>query len=87
MLLKIKKFFENLVDNCTTHSVCSAHARVYDQQSHDILDLNMIFEISISNYIKDAATIDDRFRADPKSHVRDLISTSDVRTRIARSQK
>ena len=37
-----------------------AHARVYDQQSHDILDLNMIFEISISNYIKDAATIDDR---------------------------
>ena len=76
-----------MVDNCTTHSVCGAHARVYDQQSHDILDLNMIFEISISNYIKDAATIDDRLRADPKSHVRDLISTSDVHTRIAQSQK
>ena len=60
---------------------------LYDQQSHDILDLNMIFEISISNYIKDAATIDDRLRADPKSHVRDLISMSDVHARIARSQK
>ena len=53
----------------------------------EILNLNLIFEISISNYIKDTATIDDRLHADPKSHVRDLISTSDVRTRIAQSQK